>query len=167
MLWSNPLRGCLLWGYQCLLTQKMEGPMKFVCIRKSLGCKQNWTLRYNMDLLQLMPWETFMQRKFLKYSRAVWKSIWLAVDDSTHPSHARMDLTREIRSKGENIKTETFLDYLVRQLTVYAVGAIGLFLILKDFLIGKSGPILWSLSMLARPVFSIRKNARVEACHLI
>lgn len=53
-----------------------------------------------------------------------------------------MDLTREIRSKGENIKTETFLDYLVRQLTVYAVGAIGLFLILKDFLTGKSGAIL-------------------------
>lgn len=48
-----------------------------------------------------------------------------------------MDLTRGIHSKGETIKTETFLDSLVRQLTVYAVAGIGLFLIVKDFLIGK------------------------------
>ena len=49
----------------------------------------------------------------------------------------KMDLRREIRGTEGKIKIETFLDTLVRQLTVYAVTAIGLFLIIKDFLIGE------------------------------
>ena len=48
-----------------------------------------------------------------------------------------MYLTRGNRDKAGKIKTETFLDSLVRQLSVYVVAAIGLFLIIKEFLIGK------------------------------
>lgn len=48
-----------------------------------------------------------------------------------------MDVTRRNRDKGDKIKTETFLDSLVRQLSVYVVTAIGLFLIIKEFLIGE------------------------------
>ena len=35
------------------------------------------------------------------------------------------------------IKTESFLDYLVRYLSVYAVAGMGLFLIIKGILAGK------------------------------
>ena len=41
------------------------------------------------------------------------------------------------RRQEEEIKTETFLDSLVRRVTVYAVALIGLFLIIKEFLLGK------------------------------
>lgn len=41
------------------------------------------------------------------------------------------------RKQEEEIKTETFLDSLVRRMTVYAVALIGLFLIIKEFLLGK------------------------------
>ena len=44
---------------------------------------------------------------------------------------------RFYRRQEEEIKTETFLDSLVRRMTVYAVALIGLFLIIKEFLIGK------------------------------
>lgn len=48
-----------------------------------------------------------------------------------------MDLMKENRDRAVQIKTETFLDSLVRQFSVYAVAGIGLFLIVKEFLIGK------------------------------
>lgn len=49
-----------------------------------------------------------------------------------------VNLTREMsHRKDGQIKTETFLDSLVRQISVYAVAAIGLFLIIKEYLIGK------------------------------
>lgn len=49
------------------------------------------------------------------------------------------DLGREINnSKDDQIKTETFLDSLVKQTSVYAVAAIGLFLIIKEYFIGKN-----------------------------
>ena len=49
-----------------------------------------------------------------------------------------MDLTRVIsQGKDGQIKTDTFLDSLVRQMSVYTVAIIGLFLILKEYLIGK------------------------------
>lgn len=49
-----------------------------------------------------------------------------------------MDLTRVIsQGKAGQIKTDTFLDSLVRQMSVYTVATIGLFLILKEYLIGK------------------------------
>lgn len=38
-----------------------------------------------------------------------------------------------------DIRTETFMDYLVRCLSVYAVAGIGLFLIVKYFFVGKYG----------------------------
>ena len=36
-----------------------------------------------------------------------------------------------------SIKTETYLEGIVRWMTVYAVAGMGIFLIIKDFLIGK------------------------------
>ena len=39
--------------------------------------------------------------------------------------------------KHEQIRTETLLDSVVRQLSVYAVAAMGLFLIVKEHFIGK------------------------------
>ena len=48
------------------------------------------------------------------------------------------------RTKEEKIKTETFLDSLVRRMTVYAVAIIGFFLIIKDFIIGKCA--IWACS---------------------
>jgi len=49
-----------------------------------------------------------------------------------------MDFTRAIsHRKDGQIKTDTFLDSLVRQMSVYAVATVGLILILKEFLIGK------------------------------
>ena len=48
-----------------------------------------------------------------------------------------MDLMKENHDRAVQIKTETFLDSLVRQFSVYAVAGIGLFLIVKDFLLGK------------------------------
>ena len=41
------------------------------------------------------------------------------------------------RKDEQIIKTETFLDLLVKQTSVYAVTAVGLFLIVKTYLIGK------------------------------
>lgn len=49
-----------------------------------------------------------------------------------------MDLRREMsHRKDGQIKIETFLDSLVRQLSVYAVAAMGLFLVIKEYFIGK------------------------------
>jgi len=49
-----------------------------------------------------------------------------------------MDFTRAISQRKEGqIKTDTFLDSLVRQMSVFAVATLGLILILKEFLIGK------------------------------
>lgn len=49
-----------------------------------------------------------------------------------------MEFTRAIsQRKDGQIKTDTVLDSLVRQMSVYTVAAIGLFLILKEYLIGK------------------------------
>lgn len=49
-----------------------------------------------------------------------------------------MDFTRAIsQRKDGQIKTDTVLDSLVRQMSVYTVATIGLFLILKEYLIGK------------------------------
>lgn len=41
------------------------------------------------------------------------------------------------RKDEQIIKTETFLDLLVKQTSVYSVTAVGLFLIVKTYLIGK------------------------------
>lgn len=49
-----------------------------------------------------------------------------------------MDFTRAIsQRKDGRIKTDTVLDSLVKQMSVYTVATIGLFLILKEYLIGK------------------------------
>lgn len=41
------------------------------------------------------------------------------------------------QGKHGEVKTETFLDSLVRHMSVYAVAAMGLFLITKEYFIGK------------------------------
>lgn len=78
-----------------------------------------------------------------------------------------MDLTGEIsQRKDGRIKTGTFLDSLVRQMSVYTVAAIGLFLIIKEYLIGKyicvHSIILACLCYsFAHFVFCVRVNTRV------
>ena len=58
--------------------------------------------------------------------------VWNTIDVYRHVLTRDMD-----EGKHEQVRTETLLDSVVRQLSVYAVAAMGLFLIVKEHFIGK------------------------------